>query len=130
MIKALKVLLIVFGAIGIIAGLSYIFVPDKVAELYDFGEIADSIRWIMAFGGAIFTAAGVWVIIAAQDPIRHINWVKFEITKSSLVVVVTAYSIIQGDVEFSQVGPILILFAVFAVLFLVCYPWPSRRSKQ
>jgi hypothetical protein len=56
--------------------------------------------------------------------------VKFEITKSLLFTAVTAYSIIQGFVSFSQVGALLILFAIFAVLFLVFYPWRVKESIQ
>ena len=84
----------------------------------------------MAFGGAVFIAAGVWVIVAARDLLRHINWVRFEITKSILVPIVTVYSIIQGYVHFSQVGMILILFAVFAVALLAFYPWGKVTSSQ
>jgi Ca2+/Na+ antiporter len=130
MIKALRVVMIVFGAIGILAGLSDMIVPDQVAKLYGFGEIADYVRWISALGGASFVAAAIWVIVASRDPIRHINWVKFEITKSLLFTAVTAYSIIQGYVSFSQVGALLILFAIFAVLFLVFYPWRVKVSTQ
>ena len=130
MIKALKLVMIVFGAIGILAGLSDIIVPEQVAKLYGFGEIADYVRWILALGGASFVAAGIWVIVASRDPIRHINWVKFEITKSLLFTAVTAYSIIQGYVSFNQVGALLILFAIFAVLFLVFYPWRVKESTQ
>ena len=130
MIKALSIVMIVFGAIGILAGLSNIIVPDQGAKLYGFGEAPDYVRWIAALGGASFLAAGIWVIVAAQDPIRHINWVKFLVTKSWLFTVVTAYTIIRGYVSFSQVGSLLILFAVFAVLFLVFYPWRVKESTQ
>ena len=130
MIKALKVTMIIWGAIGVLAGLLYIINPVVVAELTGAGQIADYVRWVMAFSGAIFIAAGSWVIVAARDPLRHINWVKFEITKSLLGLTATVYSIIQGFVRFSQVGPILILFAVFAVLFLVFYPWRLKESTR
>ena len=130
MIMALRVVMIVFGAIGVLAGLGDIIFPVQGAKLYGFGEIADHVRWIMALGGASFVAAGVWVIVASRDPIRHINWVKFEITKSLLFTAVTAYAIIKGYVSFSQVGMLLILFAVFAVLFLVFYPWRVYESTQ
>ena len=123
MIKALKVTMIIWGAIAILAVLQYIFFPEQAAERAGFGQISNYVRWFNAFSGAIFISSGSWVIVASRDPLRHINWVKFEITKTLLVVVVTVYSIIQGYVHFSQVGPILILFAVFAVAFLVLYPW-------
>ena len=130
MMRALKVTMIIWGAIAILAGLSYNIIPVQMAERAGSGQIADYVRWFMAFSGAIFIAAGSWVIVAARDPLRHINWVKFEITKSLLVPAVTVYSIIQGYVHFSQVGPILILFAVFAVAFLALYPWRAARSSE
>jgi hypothetical protein len=68
MIKALRVVMIVFGAIGILVGLSDMLVPDQVAKLYGFGEIADYVRWISALGGASFVAAAIWVIVASRDP--------------------------------------------------------------
>ena len=130
MVKSLKVVMIVVGTIGILAGLSNIVIPDQAAKLYGFGQIADYVRWISALGGASFVAAGSWVIVASRDPIRHINWVKFEITKCLLFVAVTAYSIIRGYVDFSQVGMLLILFAVFAVAFLAFYPWRAARLSE
>ena len=122
MIKALKVTMTIWGAIAIGFGLMYIINPGLAAERLGSGQIADYVRWIMAFSGAIFISSGTWVIVAARDPLRHINWVKFEIMKTLLVVTVTVGSIIQGYVNFSQVAPMLILFSAFAVAFLALYP--------
>jgi hypothetical protein len=130
MIKALRVVMIVFAVVGILAGLSDIFLPDQGAKMYGFGDIPDYVRWISALGGASFLAAAIWVIVVSRDPIRHIYWVKFLITKSLLFTAVTAYTIIMGYVTFSQVGLLLILFAVFSVLFLVLYPWRSARIVE
>jgi hypothetical protein len=128
MVKALKVVLIIYGVILILAGLADIIIPDQVAEGYGIGEIPGYAKWMAAGMGAIFIAAGVWVIAAGRDPLRHIYWVKFVITKSILAVVVTVYSIAQGYVDFSQVGGLIILDAVFAVAFLALYPWRAARS--
>jgi hypothetical protein len=129
MVKALRVVMIVFGAVGIIAGLFDIILPDQFAKMYGFGAMADWVRWSSALGGASFLAAGVWVIVAAQDPIKHILWVKFVTTKSCLFAVVTAYSLVQGYVKFSQVGGMFILFVIFAVLFFAFYPWRAKPSS-
>ena len=130
MIRALRVTMIVFGTIGILAGLSWIIIPVQAIEMYGFEQLSDYVRWFMALGGSSFVAAGVWVIIAARDPLRHISWVKFVILKSLLFVAVTAYSIIRGYVDFSQVGVMLIAFTVLAAAFLAFYPWSVVRSKQ
>jgi hypothetical protein len=130
MLMALRVIMIIFGMVGILAGLGDIFLPAQAAKMYGFGEIADYVRWIMALGGASFLAAGIWVIVVSRDPIKHIYWVKFLITKSLFFTAVTAYTIILGYVKFSQVGMLLILFALFSVLFLVFYPWPAKVRAQ
>ncbi len=123
MIRTLKVLLIVVGAIHILFGLSFIIIPEQWAVMAGVRELINYARWLLALLGASFIAAGVYVMVAGRDPLQHINWVKFVILKSALVVVVGAYLIIRGYVEFSQVGPVIILDAVFAVAFLIFYPW-------
>jgi hypothetical protein len=128
MLKALSIAMIVFGVIGILVGLTDIIAPDQSSKLFGFGEAPDWVNWLGAMAGASYVAAGVWVIVASRDPIRHILWVKFLVTKSWLFTLVTAYSLIRGYVSFSQVGALLILFAIFAVLFLVFYPWRPKAS--
>ena len=66
----------------------------------------------------------------SRDYLRYFLEVTLEITKTLLVLAVNVYSIIQGYVHFSQIAPIFILFAVFAVAFLTLYPWrvASRRA--
>lgn len=128
MIKALKVTMTIWGAIAIAFGLMYIINPVPLLGRLGSGQVADYVRWIMAFSGAIFAACGTWAIVCARDPVRNINWVRFEITKTLLVVTVTAGSIIRGYVDFSQVAPSLIMFAVFAVAFIVLYPRRALRG--
>ncbi len=91
-------------------------------------EIANYAKWLIATLGAIRLAAGIWVIVAGQDPLRHINWVKFGITECILLVIVSLYSIARGYVDFSQVGVLLILVSILAVAFLILYPL-ARSSR-
>lgn len=123
MLKALKVVLIVYGAIRILMGLMDITMHDFVAQMYGFGEIASYAKWMGEIIGAIFIAIGVWVIVAGRDPLRNIYWVKFIITMSLLGVAVTVHSIISGYVDFSQVGVAIIFDGIFAVAFFALYPW-------
>jgi hypothetical protein len=127
MTTALKVVMIVYGVILILGGLADIVIPDQVAEMYGLGECPGYVKWMAAGMGTILIAAGVWLIAAGRDPLRHIYWVKFVITKSILTVVVTAYSTAQGYVDFSQVMGLIIVDAVFAVAFLALYPWRAAR---
>jgi hypothetical protein len=128
MIRALKVVMIVYGAILILGGLAGILIPDQMAKLAGVGEPGGYAKSVIATLGAIRLAAGVWVIIAGQDPLRHINWVKFGIMELLLLVAVSLYSISQGYVEFSQGGTLLVLAAILAVVLLALYPWRVARA--
>ena len=130
MIKALKVALIVVGAIHILFGLSFIIIPDIWTTLGGIGETTNYVRWLFAILSASFIAAGVYAMVAGRDPLQHINWVKFLILKCALVVVFGVYLIIQGYVEFSQIGPVVILDAVFTATFLALYPWRAACSSE
>ncbi len=130
MIRALKVVMIVWGALVVLSGLGLIVMPDQIREYAILGETAGQAKWIMSLLGAIWIAAGAWVIVASRDPIRHINWVKFVITMSIIAVVAGVYSIIQGYVEFSQVTVSTLFDGIFAVAFLALYPWRAARSSE
>ena len=128
MIKALKETLIVFGVRNILFGLVCIFSPQLVANIWGLGEITDYVPFLIGIFGLSLIAPSVWLIAAARDPLRHITWVKFGILWMILGVVVPFYSIIQGAVDFSQVGIGIIFDAVFAVALLAFYPWRAARG--
>ena len=115
MVKALRVVLIVYGAILLLMGLGGIIIPDQVSGLFGIEEITDDIMYLAAIVSTFSLSIGIWLIIVGRDPLGNIYWVKFAITKAILFVVVEAYLIIKGYVGFNQIGVALILDAVFAV---------------
>lgn len=127
MIKALRVVLIVYGALYLVLGLGGIIFSDQVSGMFGIEEITDDIMYLVAIISVFSISAGVWLIIAGRDPLGNIYWVKFAITKAILSVVVEVYLIIQGCVDFNQVMVAIILDGVFAVLFLAFYPWRAAR---
>ena len=128
MIRGLQAALIIYGALGILLGLMLIVAPNQAASMFGFGEISDYTKYFMALCGISFIAPGVWLVVAGRDPLRHITWVKFAVLWSILAVVAGLYSIVQGVVTFSQAGTGIILDAVFAVAFLVLYPYRAARG--
>ena len=130
MIKALKVTMIVWGIIGILFGLAFIFAPVQLGDMFGFEHGPASTLYLLGLLGACFIAAGVFLTVAARDPIRHINWVKFAILGCLLNLAIALYSLVQGFVTFSQVGMNIIMFAVFAAAFLVFYPYCAARGGE
>lgn len=130
MIKALRVVLIVYGAILLVMGLGGIIFPDQISGLFGIEEVTDDIIYLTVIVSAFSISLGIWLIIAGRDPLGNIYWVKFTITKTVLFVVVELYLIIQGYVDFNQIMAAIILDGVFAVLFLALYPWRAARISE
>jgi hypothetical protein len=129
MLTTLKVVMIVRGIIGILFGLSFIFVPRQLGEMFAYtAEGPEYMLSFLATLGVLMAASGVFIIAAARDPIKHIWWVKFAILTAVLTLVVELYSIIIGYVTFNQASQGIILPAVFTVAFLIFYPWRGPRE--
>ena len=132
MLKALKVTLIVYGILGILYGLAYIFIPRELGEMFGYAT-EGAPMYVLAFLASLgvgIIAPSVFLIAAAGDPLRHISWVKFAILWSLLSLVAELYSVIQGFVGFGQAGMGIILHAVFAAAFLAFYPWRAACGSQ
>ena len=130
MIKALKVTMIVWGIIGILFGLAFIFAPVQLGDMFGFEHGPESTLYLLGLLGACLIAPSVFLIAAARDPLRHIYWVKFALLGCLLSLAIALYSLVQGFVTFSQVGMDIIMFAVFAAAFLVFYPWRAARGSS
>ncbi len=128
MIRALKVTMIVWGIIGILFGLAYIFAPQELGDMFGFEHGPASTLYLLGLLGVCLIGSSVFLIAAARDPLRHIYWVKFAILGCLLSLAIALYSLVQGFVTFSQVGMDIIMFAVFAAAFLAFYPWRAARG--
>ena len=133
MLKALKVAMIVYGILGILFGLAYIFIPQELSEMFGYQQEGPEymVGYLSAFSvalGTSFIAICVFLIAAARDPIRHIYWVKFAILFAVLMLVAELYSALRGYVEFSEATMGIVIHAVFAAAFLIFYPWRGARE--
>ena len=126
MVRGLKIALILYGAIHVLFGLSFIFAPYQVAVMFGIGEIAVYVPYLMALLGGAFIAVSFLLIVAGLNPLEHITVLKFAILWTILGTVMGLYSIVRGAVDFSVAGTGIIMDAVFAVAFLALYPY--RKS--
>jgi hypothetical protein len=130
MIKGLKIAMIIWAAIAILVGTAYIFIPDKLSQMGGFEKAPAWADYVMALLGVCFVATGAFVIVTAvKGPVQHIKWVQFSIVVTILISVVAAYAIMRGVVTFAQEGPLLIVNAIFAVVFLALYPWRAKTGS-
>jgi hypothetical protein len=129
MLKALKVILIVYGALSAVSGLMHIFAPGILLSTMGLSVEDIPAKWMptlysMTSVGVSFVAGGVYLIIAGtKDILRNILWVQFALLWSILAVAAGVYSVFMGYVTFNQAMMPMILDAVFFVLLMVFYPW-------
>lgn len=130
MLRGLKVAMIVYGVIIIIFGLGFAIIPEQLLDMFGFAERPAYMPYFLGLLGISFIAPSVFIISAARDPIRHINWVKFAITWSLTGLAVEVYAMLRGFVDFSQAGTGTVIDAVSAVALLILYPWGATRGVQ
>ena len=121
MIKGLKVAMILWSAIGILAALGYIIVPQQMLAGFQNGP--SYLPYFLMLIGNAWIVCSVFVIIAARDPLKNIMWLQAAIAWSLLDLITAAYFIIRGIVPFNQAGIVLIINIIFIVAFLILYPW-------
>lgn len=130
MIKALKVVMIVYGVLGILFGLGFIFMPEQMGATFGFEKGPAYVPYFLVGLGTSMIAPSIFLIVAARDPLQNILWVKFAILWGALSAVGALYCILRGFVNFGQAGMGFIIDAVFTVLFLAFYPWRGASSSD
>jgi hypothetical protein len=126
-LKALKVILIVYGAIGVVFGVMQVFFPDVIHAMMKLGEmpaVCSPGLYALASSGISLIAGGIFLIIAGtRDILRNILWVQFALLWSILGVAVSVFSVLMGYVSFSQAMGSIITDGVFFILLMAFYPW-------
>jgi hypothetical protein len=131
MTKTLKGIMVVYGIILALTGLASVIVPEQMAKIWNLSEVVGYAKWFVATLGAVYIAAGAWLISAGRDPLPQFIWVKFTITKTLLSLAVTIYAIVKDFILYSPaMGLVLSVEAVFAILFLTFYPWRSPMKES
>ena len=127
MLKALKVILIVYGALAVVMGVLQAFFPDVVATMMNLGEMPDVCSpglYALAASGISLIAGGIFLIIAGtRDILRNILWVQFALLWSILFVAIAVFSVLMDYVTFNQAMGAIISDGVFFILLMVFYPW-------
>jgi hypothetical protein len=129
MIKGLRVALIVWAVVAIVMGVVYIFFPNQLLDMGDYGKGSGLELYLLALLGICYITGGAFAIFAAvRDLLKNIRWVQFAIVVAILTVVVTAASMGRGLVTFEAEGISLIVNAVLAAALLALYPWRAKSS--
>jgi hypothetical protein len=127
MLKALKVILIVYGAISAVLGVIQAFFPYQASAMIGISGLPDvcspGLYALASLGGSLI-AGGIFLIIAGtRDILRNILWVQFALLWSILFVAIEVLSTLMGYVTFDQTMVSIIVDGVFFILLMAFYPW-------
>ena len=124
MLKALKVLLIIWAATGILLGLAFLFVPEQLGAMQGYETGPAYIPYFLAMLGIGMIVPSVFIIVAmTRDLLKNILWVQMAIAWAILLVAVDVYAVMMGFVDFSQVMMPVIIDGAFFIAFMALYPW-------
>lgn len=123
MIKALKITMAIYGIAGSLFGLFYLLAPQQAITMQSPESVATPylIATKMALGAGILGAA-FFAALAARDPIKNIQWVRFGIVNATLFLLVSLYTgfVLYEEVSQAIVG--IVLHGVFGIALFVLYP--------
>jgi len=126
MLKALKILIIIWSAIGILFGLGMVFLPEQMGTMQGYATegVASYIPYLLASIGVFMIVSSSFIIAGVcRDILRNILWVQFAIAGAIFSVAVAVYSMLMGFVTFQQVMLGIIIDGAFFIAFMALYPW-------
>ena len=123
MIKGLKIAMIAWAVIGILFGLGFLLAPNQLVAGFGVSLAPSYVQYFLTLLGNVYTVSGIFVILAARDPLKQILWLQFAIASSLLDMIAALVFIVRGNLTFSQVGITFILNIFLVVAFLFLYPW-------
>jgi hypothetical protein len=130
MMKALKVLTIIYCIGLIIVGILGFIIPEQLMKLFGFDELPDSTRTTLLLLAGIYIATGFWAIVATKNMANILVWVKLLLTKASFSIVIFIYLAAQSYANLATPGAVstIVVDAVFITLSLAFYPWRFRQK--
>jgi hypothetical protein len=130
MLKALKILIIIWAAIGILWGVGMVFAPQQMGAMMGYETEGPAyVPYLLASIGVSLIVSASFIIAAmTRDLLKNILWVQFAIAGAIISVAVAAYSMLMGFVTFEQAGVGMIIDGAFFIAFMALYPWRAVRS--
>jgi hypothetical protein len=119
-----------YGIVGSIFGLLYLLAPQQAIAMQSPESVATPylIATKMALGAGILAPA-FFAALAARDPIKNIQWVRYSIVNATLFLSVALYTgfVLQGDIVEAIVG--IVLHGGFGIALFVLYPRGASTSQ-
>lgn len=128
--KGLKGSMIAWGVVGLLFGLVFIVFPSQLLAAFGVSLVPSYVQYILVLLGNVSIASGIFVILAAGDPLRHILLLQFAMTWSLLDLIASLVFILRGNLTFIQAGAGVIPNLILLAAFLIFYPWHKPTAMD
>ena len=130
MIKGLKIAMIAWSVIGILFGLGFLLVPNLMVAGFGLSLAPVYVQFYLALLGNMYIINGIFVILAARDPLMHILWVQCAIAGSLMDMIAALVFVIRSSLPFSSAGLPLVLNLILVPILLIFYPWRKTYATK
>ncbi len=129
MIKGLKISMIAWGVVGFLYALGFILFPNQVLAVFGVGLAPSYVQFFLVLLGNAYIVSGIFVILAARDPLKHILWVQLAMAWALLDLIASLVFIIRSRLTFIQAGNAVIVDIIFLAALLIFYPWQGSFKR-
>lgn len=128
MMKKMTYLLYVIGAIQIILGLFYLFLPEFFLRSIGHNIPPADIYYPLAMLAARFIAYGIAFIYIAKEPLKYILWIKFMVLIQLIDLTAGIFYTTTGVVSIADSGFPMFNATWMIVLLLLWMPKDSNKE--
>lgn len=129
-LTVLKVVLGIVGAIQVVFGLAYLFMPAQFNQALGFSPVLPWTDYMARIAGARFLALAFGMYLAFRDPRKHITWIQAMIFVQAVDFFAALYATLSGAAAFGQMASAIILPFLWAVLLTVFYPREAAKPHE
>ena len=119
MLRALKIVMALFGGVLAIEGLLDLIVPGQRAVGLGLERCIEYAPMAMAVLGATWIALGIFILSAARNPLQNISWVRLCAAMPVVLMGALVLTVVRSAATWTQIAPDVGFDVLFAVLFLV-----------
>ena len=122
----LRNLMVCDGLVLVLLGALLIFVPERLAEGFDFRNLPEGVNYIFGLWGCGLATMGLGYVVAARRPIRNLAWIQVGIVRGAFECAFGVVCVGRGLVAFRQASLGIVVGGLLALGYVLLYP---RRPR-
>jgi len=127
-VSVLRVTLGAIGAVQLILGLVFLFIPAQFASIVHLAAVPGWVPWMFAMFSARAFGFAYGMFLAMRQPEAHRAWIVSMILVQAVDWIVTVYFLLQGAVTLPQVSTASFLPIIFIGVLVARFPHADSQT--